>query len=325
LAAIPASTRLVRGLSPPQAWTAALFHNVEAVETPLTAGLGVTYTPAAFHRWLDTCEGRFRFVSLDELDGPMDGGGRQRRLLVTFDDAYVSVARHAAPLLADRGIPSVFFVNAGLLDNRSLSLDNLIAAIVNLVGMAPIERVARVSFSSIEEVISSHVSQLTLADRDHFRAAIQEASGLDEGELLRRYSPYLSSEELAELPKSGMEIGNHTRSHVHCRVLDVAGTANEIVANQEELQSLTRQPVRAFAFPYGQQEDATSTILAALRQSAHTTAFLVGGRLNPGRQATALRYRVSVKARSANEAVAELDWLPVLRTLKSRRGPRADA
>ena len=321
---IPAlGSKVFRFPGPGDMWSAALFHDLAPAETPLTHGLGVTYTPKAFDQWLELCSGRYRFSSLDEVRPLHQNPGGPRRLLVTFDDAYASVARVAAPELAARGIPSVFFVNGDLLDNRSLALDNFIAAVVNLVGMAPVERVADRRFVSIGDVIDTHVALLDGRERQRLRDELSAVSGLLPTSLLDEYRPYLSTEELQRLPRMGMEIGNHTRSHVFCRTLDDAAVEDEIVAHQRELARLVGRPIRAFAFPYGRTADATPRTLAALAASGHSDAFLVEGRLNRSAAASTeaaphVRHRVSISARSSRDAVAELEWFPLLRDARSR-------
>jgi peptidoglycan/xylan/chitin deacetylase (PgdA/CDA1 family) len=55
-------------------------------------------------------------LSLDEYLAALDGAPTPRRsYLLTIDDGHESVGRIAAPLLAERGIPSVLFVCPGLL------------------------------------------------------------------------------------------------------------------------------------------------------------------------------------------------------------------
>jgi peptidoglycan/xylan/chitin deacetylase (PgdA/CDA1 family) len=58
----------------------------------------------------------WRALSLDEYVAALDGAPTPRRsYLLTIDDGHESVGRLAAPLLAERGIPSVLFVCPGLL------------------------------------------------------------------------------------------------------------------------------------------------------------------------------------------------------------------
>jgi len=61
---------------------------------------------------------------------------------VTFDDAYASVARVAAPILRRHRVPALFFVNAGFIGNHDLGLDNLLCYVANTLGMAPIQLAA---------------------------------------------------------------------------------------------------------------------------------------------------------------------------------------
>ena len=61
----------------------------------------------------------WRALSLDEYLDALDGAPTPRRsYLLTIDDGHESVGRLAAPLLAERGIPSVLFVCPGLLGDR---------------------------------------------------------------------------------------------------------------------------------------------------------------------------------------------------------------
>ena len=59
-------------------------------------------------------------LSLDEYLAALDGAATPRRsYLVTIDDGHESVGRIAAPLLHQRGIPSVLFVCPGLFGDRA--------------------------------------------------------------------------------------------------------------------------------------------------------------------------------------------------------------
>lgn len=62
----------------------------------------------------------YHVLSEEEYLEWLDGRPLQRRsVLLTFDDGYVSVLKHAAPLLAGLGIPAVCFVCPGLLGGQS--------------------------------------------------------------------------------------------------------------------------------------------------------------------------------------------------------------
>lgn len=62
----------------------------------------------------------WRALSLDEYVAALNGAPTPRRsYLITIDDGHESVGRLAAPMLAERGVPSVLFVCPGLLGERA--------------------------------------------------------------------------------------------------------------------------------------------------------------------------------------------------------------
>lgn len=62
----------------------------------------------------------WRALTLDEYLAALDGAPTPRRsYLLTIDDGHESVGRLAAPLLHERGIPSVLFVCPGLFGGRA--------------------------------------------------------------------------------------------------------------------------------------------------------------------------------------------------------------
>jgi peptidoglycan/xylan/chitin deacetylase (PgdA/CDA1 family) len=93
-----------------------MYHAVARDPRPATRGLSVT--PAAFARQLEViaAEG---FTPVDtaslaaawRLGGPLP----KRPVLITFDDGYEGVHRHALPELARHGFPATVFVTTGWL------------------------------------------------------------------------------------------------------------------------------------------------------------------------------------------------------------------
>lgn len=299
---------------------ALLFHHVADADSSLTAGLGVTTSPSEFTARLEYGLRHHRFVDLDGfLAAPSQA--RRRPLLLTFDDAYASVPRVAAPLCHALGIPAVFFVNGRFVDNHELALDNLVAHVVNTVGFEPIVRAAGRPLRSFDEVLGSYVPSLPLGQRVRFQAAIADFAGVDPRAVAAAQRPYVTTAELGGLAELDVEVGNHTATHVHCRVLQQVEVEQEVVGNQRGLEARTGRRVRAFAFPYGHRTDATEAVVAALRRSGHVVGFVVHGRLNTVRSDPYRRPRISLPAADDRAAFAELELLPRLRALRPMAAP----
>lgn len=93
-----------------------MYHGVDRVPAARDP-YGMFVTPEAFRTQVEQLlEAGFTPVSEDAfLDGPLP----RKPVLLTFDDGYVGVGEHAAPILASYGLPSVLYVPAGLIGGSS--------------------------------------------------------------------------------------------------------------------------------------------------------------------------------------------------------------
>lgn len=101
-----------------------MYHGVDTVSAARDPH-GMFVTPAAFRAQVEQLlESGFAPVSEEAyLDGLRGGPLPHKPVLLTFDDGYVGVGEHAAPLLASFGLPSILYVPAGLVGGRSDWLD----------------------------------------------------------------------------------------------------------------------------------------------------------------------------------------------------------
>jgi len=193
--------------------TCVLHHHV-GVEGMFEEGLGLTSSREEFLRHLRWFEKRYNFVSLEQV---LSGDLPRSPLLLTFDDAWKSVLEVARELLAPRGIPSVYFINPGMVEKGAISLDSILAWAVNSVG---IERVCQIldqpKRESVHALIVNDMAQLGSTSRQETIANIEAQLGMPD---LSERAPLLNADDLKELVSLGVEIGNHTKTHVHCRSL----------------------------------------------------------------------------------------------------------
>jgi peptidoglycan/xylan/chitin deacetylase (PgdA/CDA1 family) len=67
-------------------------------------------TPGTFERHLDLLQSRYDIVRLRDVPARLRSGNGKRRVVLTFDDAYLDFVQHALPALSARGIPATVFV-----------------------------------------------------------------------------------------------------------------------------------------------------------------------------------------------------------------------
>jgi peptidoglycan/xylan/chitin deacetylase (PgdA/CDA1 family) len=246
-------------------------------------------------------------------------------VLVTFDDAYASVAESAAPLCRQSGVPAVFFVNAAFLDNQRLAPDNLVCYVANVLGMEVISAAARAvrgtetpGLHSLSEVFQCFFPAISLAEREVFLEALRQIAGINEGRMAEEARLYLTSKQLCELASFDFEIGNHTYSHVHCRSLSQEEFGPEVDRNKAELEAASGTKVRSFSQPYGSSTDLTQHLAQHLERSGHKAVFLSESVANRRGADPFHLDRVSTRAESDGTFFFEIEVLPRLRAVRNR-------
>lgn len=320
---IPGNFKIVKILGPKYALRCALFHDVADKPSPFTHGLDISMSRDEF-------EGRIRFLS--RYYSPIDVGtflaartGGElppRPVLVTFDDAYASVVEVAAPICARYRVPVCFFINAKFIGNRDLSLDNILCYLTNTAGLGPINAIVREfrgtpqpRILSRAQIMREFVPSLSLERRNAFKARLAASIGTSTEDLARSAALYVREDQLAELQPLDFEIGNHTYSHVHCRILSSSDFAAEIDANRDTLERIWKRRVRVFSVPYGSISDFTPSLLAHLRKCAYEAAFLVESRANTTATDFFGLNRVSICSESDAATFSEIELLPRLRSV----------
>lgn len=305
-----------------------VFHDVSVAESEFTRGMGVSVTPRQFEAALEFFAKYYSPVSLQEvLDHAHGRPLPPRAVLITFDDGYASLIEAAVPVCKRLDVPAVFFLNAISLNNERLSADNLVCYVANTRGMDLINAAARslkrdsaARLTSFMDVFRRLFPSISLAEREGFLRALIDLARIHEPQLASEASLYLNTKQVRELASSNFEIGNHTRSHVHCRCLSRQEFCGEIDRNKMELEALSRTKVRSFSVPYGSSMDLSNDVLAHLKQSGHELIFLSQALANPCGGDRSCFDRVGPRGHNDETLFQDLEILPRLRKIRDWRG-----
>ena len=82
----------------------------------------------------------------------------------------------------------------------------------------------------------------------------------------------MSAEQIATLPSSLVALGSHSSTHPHLSRMDPDDARTEIEGSRHNLQSLTAQDIRLFAFPYG---DHDASIIELCRVAGYDYVFSI--------------------------------------------------
>ncbi len=323
---LPGAFRIARILGRSYSLRSVVFHNISATESPFTTGMSVSVTPGKFEAALRFLTRYYTPVSLQDVLTNADGRGLpSRAVLVTFDDAYASVAESAAPLCRQFGVPAVFFVNAAFLDNQRLAPDNLVCYVANVLGMETIRAAAGTvpgvgtfKLRSLPEVFTCFFPAISLAEREVFLDALRKFADINESRMAKEAGLYLTSKQLCDMASFDFEIGNHTYTHVHCRSLSPEEFAPQVDRNKADLEAASGKKVRSFSQPYGSSKDLTRELAEHLQRSGHEAVFLSESVAN-ARGANPFHLdRVSSRAECDDTFFFEIEVLPRLRAVRNR-------
>lgn len=247
-----------------------IYHRVLPKPDPLRGG---EPDAARFEQQMRYLAEYFSVLPLREAVMRLRAGDLPRRTCcITFDDGYADNLTVALPILEKYHLPATVFVATGYLDGGRMFNDAVIDAIgatsrnnLDLEGV-DLGRHALVSPEQRRTAIAAILEKLkyrTPTQREADVARLVELCGC--GDLPRDIM--LSSAQVGELARRGVEIGGHTVSHAILTTLDDAQARTEIRLGKERLESLTNRPVTTFAYPNGRpQRDYSINHAAMMRE-----------------------------------------------------------
>ena len=239
-----------------------IYHRVGP---PLPAGCEIVPSVAidTFRSHLHALRELVELVPLDRIVGadtgasPL-GSGARPAVAVTFDDDLPSHVQHALPILRELAIPATFFLSGRSLHGLGPYWFQWLETL--LVNRGPRQTAALLKMSDADP----HSLLLAAAASAELRHRVCEAAAaLPTPELLDR-------EGIAALASAAMTVGFHTVDHDMLPALDDAGLQDAVSRGRGDLAAATRQPVRFFAYPFGQSDHRCA---GAVRQAGFLAAF----------------------------------------------------
>lgn len=239
------------------------------------------------HRMKWLTDHGFSVLTLSEaLEALRRGRLPERPVVITIDDGWTGAHRHAWPILSQHGFPATLYVTSYYVlkqspvfgvaleyifwktDRRRLALDGLgirgmASAVVSLESASDRERV-------VNEIVRQGESDWSETRRAEVARQLADRLGLDYHRMCaaRRFS-LMSSDEIVEAARGGLDIQLHT--HRHRFPLETTSALRELSDNRRALEPLVGRPLTHFCYPSGQwSEDHWQPLLAAGIESAVT-------------------------------------------------------
>jgi peptidoglycan/xylan/chitin deacetylase (PgdA/CDA1 family) len=234
-----------------------IFHRVVPYADPLFPGLPDAARFGAMLGWLKDW---FNVLPLSQaVQHLVQGTLPERAAAITFDDGYADNREVALPLLQHHGVTATFFIATGFLDGGRMWNDTVIEAIRHCqhtmldltalgLGRHPLAG-SRDRRAAIDACIAQLKYRAT-GPRNAVAQQIAEIAGVDLPSTLM-----MSSDEVRNLHRTGMQIGAHTVTHPILTKLTPDEARREIQDSRMHLENLLGERVGLFAYPNGKLGD----------------------------------------------------------------------
>ena len=176
--------------------------------------------------------------------------------LLTFDDGLEEIYSVIFPILKEKNIKAVFFINPDFVDNKQSLYKHDISLIINYLAhrgfkASEVDRVCAIL--EIENANSNDLIQKIKATPYAQRNKIKQvatALGLDVNGYLGSQRPYISKSQIAEMLEAGFYFGGHTLSHPPLVQLTHEQQKAEIIGSIEWVKTNFDVSYAMFAFPF---------------------------------------------------------------------------
>jgi peptidoglycan/xylan/chitin deacetylase (PgdA/CDA1 family) len=198
----------------------------------------------------------FNVMLLGEaLERRRSGSLPPRTACITFDDGYADNAEIALPLLAAKKLKATFFIATGFLNGGAMWNDVLIHALRDTTRVDidlkkfGLERFALVSTAARSAAIRKVIGAVKYRPPAERRDLGERV--LDLCDVAPPQNLMMMDEQVRRLHTAGMEIGAHTCTHPILTAIADSEAEEEIAAGRDQLEALTGERPRLFAYPNG--------------------------------------------------------------------------
>lgn len=205
----------------------------------------------------------FRPVAVSEIADTLCTGKKipGNSFLLSFDDGYSEVYNIIAPILYDKGVPAVFFINPAFLDNNKLFYRCKISLIIEKLFVNKnenhllndcLEVFGNIPFESLEKLIAL-VRTLTNQNESLLDKLAMKLD-LSFDEYLREQTPFLSSNQVRELAQKGFSIGAHSWDHPYYSLISPEEQQKQTIDSCLYIKEKFSPPLNLFSFPHSDKQ-----------------------------------------------------------------------
>lgn len=181
---------------------------------------------------------------------------KRNTFLLTFDDGLREVYTTIYPILKEKGLSAVFFINPDYVDNKKMMYKHRLSVLLSFIEKSNFDKnilnqVARIcSFTYRDEKSFKQIFLKLKSVKEKEIDQVFELLNINEKEYLEEKKLYLSRDEIQEMMDNGFYFGGHSMSHRPLHELTFEEQKREIIDSVQWLKDNFGTTYSFFAFPF---------------------------------------------------------------------------
>lgn len=173
--------------------------------------------------------------------------------LLSFDDGYREVYDVIAPVLFQKGVPALFFINPAFIDNRELFYRCKLSLVIEK--MKDDDQLDRslCQYFNLPPGDSDELHKRILGVDYNNRKVADELGDLakiDFDSFVQQHQPFLSSEQIIKLSAQGFVFGAHSWNHPRYPLISINEQLDQTERSLQFVRGLQDNRFQYFAFPH---------------------------------------------------------------------------
>ncbi|MCF8380188.1 MAG: polysaccharide deacetylase family protein [Bacteroidales bacterium] len=186
--------------------------------------------------------------------------------ILSFDDGLREIKDVIAPVLRQKGIPAIIFLNNSFIGNKDLFYRYKISVILEYFKYKPLNsgikrkleeefKIRITSFMDMQKALL----KLKFTDTNYIDRLAEEFN-IDFNSYLSENKPYLTDLEVEEIKSQGFFIGAHSFNHPDFSAISETNQIKEVLESSEDIKKRFALDYSFFAFPFSDIGVSKSTL-----------------------------------------------------------------
>jgi peptidoglycan/xylan/chitin deacetylase (PgdA/CDA1 family) len=210
-----------------------------------------------FKNDLEVLSKNFNPLTLNNLT---DNKKNNNGFLISFDDGLEEIYSVVFPILKEKNLKAIFFINPVFVDNNEGLYKHYISVIINHLkdknytkeALDTIGSIFNFSYISTDDFIAKF-KNIRFSDRNKITEVLNYLK-IDIQQYLKTQKPYISKEQIQEMVDHGFYFGGHTMSHPPLEQLSFEEQKKEIIDSIDWIKNNFNIKYSLFAFPFSDKK-----------------------------------------------------------------------